>query len=280
MIATIRNTLIEMAEPEYQKFSSRLLPGVDNILGVRIPKLRKYARKVWKEYGIDYLKKTECKRYISRKFGYHEYRNVITGEYMEEILLQGMIIGNLHGNLRLRYGITDSMILELIRRYVPKIDNWSTCDSFCAGLKIAEERPDKIWQFLPEFLYARRDFDVRFGIVMIIDYYIKSEYLELLFPIFNQIGIFCQLGYIYSSKGEDLYYVEMALAWAISICYIKYPERTMEYLQETQNQTDVLSDFIYNKSLQKITESKCILPETKDIIKQMKRASKARSVKK
>lgn len=273
MIATIRSTLREMAEPEYQKHSSKLLPGVDNILGVRIPNLRKYARQVLKEYGLDYLKKTECKRYVSRKYGYHEYRNVITGESMEEILLQGMIIGNLHGKTRFKYGLTEEMIFERIRRYVPKIDNWSTCDSFCAGLKIAEECPDHVWHFLPEYLYARRDYDVRFGIVMIINYYIKSEYLELLFPIFNQIGIFCQLNYIYASKGEDLYYVQMALAWAISICFIRFPERTMKYLEEARRELDVLDDFTYQKTLQKITESKCISAETKAIIKGMKRTN-------
>ena len=30
-----------LAEPDYQAFASRLLPGVDNLLGVRIPHLRK-----------------------------------------------------------------------------------------------------------------------------------------------------------------------------------------------------------------------------------------------
>ena len=92
---------------------------------------------------------------------------------------------------------------------------------------------------------------------MIINYYIKPEYMDLIFKVSNQIGIFCQSGYIYSSKGEDLYYVEMALAWAISMCYIKYPEETMQYLEEMRSKTDILGDFIYNKALQKITESKC-----------------------
>lgn len=274
MIEIIRNTIQEMAEPEYQKFSSGLLPGTDNILGVRIPNLRKYAPKVLKEYGLEYLKKTECKRYINPKYGYYEYRNIISGESMEEILLQGMIIGRLRGRTRLKYGLSEEMIFELIRRYVPKIDNWSTCDSFCAGLKYAEESPEAMWHFLSEYLYARRDFDVRFGIVMVIDYYIKSEYLELLFPIFGQIGSFCQTDYIYSAKGTDLYYVQMALAWAISICFVKFPERTMQYLEEEQNKPDVLDDFTYHMALQKITESRRVEPEVKEMIRTMKRYKK------
>ena len=35
----IRKRLLDLAEPEYQKFSSSLLPGVENVLGVRLPKL-------------------------------------------------------------------------------------------------------------------------------------------------------------------------------------------------------------------------------------------------
>lgn len=275
MIEEIREAIQEMAEPEYQKFSSRLLPGTDNIIGVRIPKLRKYSSKVLKEYGLDYLKKTECKRYINQKYGYYEYRNIISGESMEEILLQGMVIGNLHGRNRLKYGLNEEMLFEIIRRYVPKIDNWSTCDSFCAGLKYAEECPESMWHFLTEYLYARRDFDVRFGIVMLIDYYIKSEYLELLFPIFNQIGSFCQTQYIYPSKGTDLYYVQMALAWAISICFVKFPERTMQYLEEEQEKPDVLDEFTYHMALQKITESRRVEPERKEVIKAMKRTRKS-----
>ena len=42
----IRERLLDLAEPEYQKFSSSLLPGVENVLGVRLPKLRKLAEQL------------------------------------------------------------------------------------------------------------------------------------------------------------------------------------------------------------------------------------------
>ena len=37
----IRRTLGELAEPEFQRFTSSLMPGVSKFLGVRLPKLRK-----------------------------------------------------------------------------------------------------------------------------------------------------------------------------------------------------------------------------------------------
>nr|WP_101911049.1 hypothetical protein [Marasmitruncus massiliensis] len=42
----IKQLLTEWAEPEYQAFASRLLPGCGNVLGVRLPKLRKLAKKL------------------------------------------------------------------------------------------------------------------------------------------------------------------------------------------------------------------------------------------
>jgi 3-methyladenine DNA glycosylase AlkD len=66
---------------------------------------------------------------------------------------------------------------------------------------------------------------------------------------------------------NDGYYLKMAVAWAISVCFVKYPERTMIYLRGPNR----LDDFTYNKSLQKIVESYRVDDATKDVIRGMKR---------
>ena len=48
LIEEIRNELTVLSDPDYQAFHSRLLPGIDNIMGVRVPALRKMAQKVSK----------------------------------------------------------------------------------------------------------------------------------------------------------------------------------------------------------------------------------------
>jgi len=58
----------------------------------------------------------------------------------------------------------------------------------------------------------------------------------------------------------------MAVAWAISICYVKDPLVTMNYLRNNS-----LDDFTYHKALQKITESNRVEKEDKNLIRQMKR---------
>ena len=252
MHTTIRDTLISMSEPDYQKFTSGLLPGVDNILGVRLPKLRKYGKEVWKTYGLKYLEEmleNPCNE---------------GAEYMEEIFLQGIVIGN----LKVKEDMTLSQIQNYIKNYLPKINNWSTCDSFCAGLKIAKEYPAQMWEFIKQYLISTRDYDVRFAIVMIINYYIQDDYIEELYGIFNKTGTDWNSQ---SNPEQAAYYVEMALAWAISICYVNYPDRTLEYFEAAKSQTAVLDDFTYNKALQKIVESRCVSLEEKAQIKLLKR---------
>ena len=66
-------------------------------------------------------------------------------------------------------------------------------------------------------------------------------------------------------RHED-YYVGMAVAWAVSVCYVKFPALTLEYLRNSS-----LSDFTYNRALQKIIESLRVSREDKSLMRSMKR---------
>ncbi len=103
----IRQEIERLAENDYKKFSANLLPGVEHVLGVRLPQLRQIAKEVaqgnWQQYLLE-----------------EPY-------YFEELMLQGMVIGaiKVEPKERLRY----------IAAFVPRINSWSVCDSFCSGLK-------------------------------------------------------------------------------------------------------------------------------------------------
>ncbi len=125
----IKSQLLTLAESDYQKFSSRLLPGTKNILGVRLPYLRKIAKQIAKQEGLSYF-------------------DHASDSSFEELMLQGMVIGYLQ-----QYPIEE--ILSLIANFVPKIDNWSTCDSFCTGLKIAKQYKKRYGNLLP-LIYHRQ----------------------------------------------------------------------------------------------------------------------------
>ena len=143
---------------------------------------------------------------------------------------------------------------KYIKNFLPKINNWAICDTFCVGLKITKKNKEKMWNFLQRYLKSKKEFEVRFGIVMILDYFIDEQHLEENFKIFNKVRV-------------DKYYVQMAIAWAISICLVKYYDRTVKYLQKEAD----LDDFTYNKSIQKAIESYRITKEQKDFLRKIKK---------
>ena len=58
----------------------------------------------------------------------------------------------------------------------------------------------------------------------------------------------------------------MGMAWLISTCYIKYKEKTLEFLKNNN-----LDDFTYNKSIQKMIESKRVTDKEKSDLRKLKR---------
>lgn len=223
---TIQEQLISLSEADYQAFTSKLLPGTENILGVRLPLLRKIAKQIVKDDWREYLAEASDESY-------------------EAIMLQGMVIGYANAPI--------AEILQYIERFIPKIDNWSVCDSFCCGLKITKKHPAEMWDFLQGYLTDSREFYIRFGVVMLLNYYIDEKYIDEALRNMDRIK-------------NDAYYVKMGIAWAISMYYVKLPDKTMIYLKNNN-----LDDFTYNKTLQKIIESLKVDKETKNLIRSMKR---------
>lgn len=221
----IKEQLAALADEQYKKFHSGLCPGTENILGVRVPVLRKFAKELYKTRGIAVLQE-------------------IGNEFYEEILLQGMLIG-----------FEKEFRPDLILAFLPKMDNWAVCDIFCGGLKVTKKHKAEMLELIQNALKSDHVFTVRFGIVMLLSYYVEEEYLPLLFEAFDHAR-------------QDAYYVQMAVAWAVSICLVKYFDETIFYLKGC-----ALDDFTFNKGLQKGIESYRLTKEQKDLLRSMKRKS-------
>jgi len=226
MNQTIRRKLLALADEEYRKFQSALIPGEDRLLGVRLPALRELAKEI-------------------AKGDWREYLNNAQDEYYEEIMLQGLVIGYAKA--------APEEILKYTARFVPKITNWGVCDSFCTGLKLPKKQPKLVWDFILPYLRSEKEFDIRFAVIMMLAHYITDEYSDEVLSCLDRVR-------------HDGYYVKMGVAWAVSVCYVKYPEKTMAYLKNCS-----LDDFTFNKSLQKIVESFRVDQESKAVIRGMKR---------
>lgn len=223
----IREKIFELADEEYKKFHTSLCPNTDTIVGVRVPVLRNLAKEIVKENDVvEYLKNA-------------------TNKYYEETLLQGMVIGISKIDLQ--------TTKQMLTKFIPKIYNWAICDITVAGLKITKKNMEEMLEFTKKYLKSNKEFELRFAIVMLLDFYITDQYIDFVLDELNKIK-------------HDGYYVKMAVAWAISIAYIKFPDKTMKLLKNNN-----LDDFTYNKALQKIVESYRVNKNIKKEIKRMKR---------
>lgn len=225
----IREELQNLADEKYAAFNQKLCPDTKKkMLGIRVPQLRKLAQKIVKEYDLqEFLKQAD-------------------DDCFEEVMLQGFVIAYSKINMDEK--------LELTKKFVPKIDSWAICDTFCPTLKIKPNDLEKVWNFILPYLDSKEEFEVRFAVIMMLDYYITDESVDQVLEKLDQIS-------------HEGYYVKMATAWCLAEIGIKFNEKAMAYLKG-QNHLD---DFTFNKALQKMRESYRIDEEQKEILKQMKR---------
>lgn len=146
----VREELFKNSDEKYKKFQSGLMPGIDpqSIIGVRIPILRKIAKRAAKENAF-----VDCR-------------------YFEEKAVRGMMIG-----------YSSVPLEEKMKRlcdFVPLIDNWAVCDTVCSTLKFAADNRETVWNFIVPYL-TKSEYEVRFAVVMMLNYFLCDEYIDKVF---------------------------------------------------------------------------------------------------
>lgn len=229
---TIKEHLLELAEKGNKPFTESLNPGVEHVLGIRVPDLRKLAARI---------ARTDWERFLETSDTF----------YMEERMLYGMVLGCIRPDEDVE------VYLHRVTCFVWMINSWSVCDTFkfAGGQRFVDCHAGRLWEYLKQWMNADGEYEVRFGVVMSMSYFVDEAHLEELLACYDSIR-------------HEGYYVKMAVAWALSVCFVKFPERTMEYLKNNS-----LDTFTYNKTLQKIVESCRVDKDTKTLIRSMKRPS-------
>lgn len=224
------NRLKQNSDEKYREFTLNLNPNKEKIIGIRLPDLKKEAKNISKGNW--------------KKFLEVSYKN--DQGYIEEEFLRGFVIANIKN-------CDIEEIIDYIDDFIGNIDCWSVNDSLCSSLKITKKYKDRMYKFILDNLKSKNPWRKRFSIVMLLDYYISENYLEDIFNICDTVK-------------DDEYYYKMAVAWLLSICFVKFREETLEYFRKCD-----LDDFTYNKALQKTRESLRVSKEDKDMLKNMKR---------
>lgn len=150
----IQQELFALQDLSYRDFHAKLMPTVDKarVIGVRIPKLRAFA----KEFG-----KTEEAK---------EFLKVLPHQYYEE--------NNLHGLLIEQIKDYPTLIGEL-NRFLPCIDNWATCDLLT--VRVVKKHLDTFTEEVERWLASDHTYTIRFGIGMLMRYYLE-EHFSLEYP--------------------------------------------------------------------------------------------------
>lgn len=225
MYEYIKQQLVDLSDEKYKEFHGGLIPGVKTeFLGVRVPILRKVAKDIMKGDWRVFLKE-------------YEDSNIY-----EEVMLYGIVLSGTKCQF--------SEKLQFLEKYVPRIDNWAVCDIVCGNLKVVEEHQKEMYDFIQKYLNSDREYEIRFGVVILLQYYINENYIDTVLKWYKKIQ-------------HEGYYVKMAIAWGISVCFVQQKEKTLEFIINNKD----MDKFTYNKAIQKIIESNRVSDEDKKMLR-------------
>ena len=159
----IQKELFSRQDKEYMKFLSKLTSNVseDTIIGVRIPEIRKLAKKL--------VKNNE----------YEDFLKELPHKYYDENLLHGAIISE---------NKDFENCIELLNSFLPFVDNWAVCDTISP--KIFKKHKRELIEKIKEWVKSDKTYICRFGIEMLMTHFLdedfKKEYLEMVANIHSE----------------------------------------------------------------------------------------------
>ena len=223
---------------DYKKF-------IEYLFSLKDDEYREFNQKIVKTDNIIGIRLPILKN-IAKNIAKVDYMSFIENnqhQYYEEIMLHGLVI------TYLKISFKESIIL--FDDYIKFIDSWATCDSVVMNYKIVSKNLDSCLIKIKEYLRSEKPFIKRVGIVLLF-YYLNDNYIDTVLEISDSII-------------TTEYYVKMANSWLISMCLVKYYDKTINFLKNCH-----LDDWTYNKALQKAIESYRI--KDKDLLRRMKRS--------
>ena len=212
------------SDEKYKLFNEKIVNSTREVLGVTTPKMREIAKKI---------AANNCQEYLDQcKFN-----------YFEDTMIFGFVIASLPYDIFLNY----------LPVYLENVDSWAHIDSFVCSIKSVETNYFDFYKMINDNVKNSQGFSMRFYIVMLMNYYLKEEYLDSILKI-------CE-----DCDGNG-YYNDMAISWLISVAYVKFRDKTLEFIKNCK-----LSSFTLNKSISKIKDSFRVSHEDKVLLQNYRR---------
>ncbi len=209
-------------EEKYRQGHIRIINALPErrIMGLHLPEMKQVAQELAKEPDV-YL--------LLQRFEKVHQANRFELAY-EETLVWGLTINAMKCTWEER--------IHLLKAYIPVLDNWAVCDSFCCNAKWALKLPPQtLWDFLLPYYHSDKEFEVRFAIVMSMCYLMNEEWLPTVFHQLEAIRL-SDIVSEYTFPNPP-YYVRMGIAWLLATALAKYLQETRMFMNRTSLPEDV-----------------------------------------
>ena len=190
----LQEQLFALQDLRYREFHSKLIPGIpkEEIIGIRTPVLRKFARKFAKNY------REQADAFLKE----------LPHTYYEE--------NNLH--MMLLTQIKDyEECLSKVKEFLPYINNWATCDY--PTPKCFEKHKEELLPAVKTWIETKETYTIRYGIGILMRLYLDEDYR----PEYVQ-GV--------AAVQSEEYYVNMMIAWYFATALAKQWDTVIPYLEE------------------------------------------------
>lgn len=224
MTEEIREKLFSLKDEEYKKFSEKLVFTEYNILGVRQPELRVLAK--------DFVRSPSITSFLAD----------LPHMYHEENLLHGYLLS---------YEKDFEKAVECVEKFLFYADNWAVTD--CLKIKCFSKNLDKLYKIAYEFIDSGKPYTVRFGIKILMDYYLGGNFEREYAEKVNGIK-------------SDEYYVKMMQAWYFATALAKNYDEAVKFIER-----GLFDVWVNNKAIQKARESFRVSEERKEYLKTLRR---------
>ena len=151
--------MIKELEALINKKTEQNLYGFKNYYGVRLPELRKIAKKIVKEKRYDF---------------FNEKHNSF-----EEFTIHAYAIGYLKEDI--------NICLKYVKEFIPFVDNWSVNDSLCQNMKFARKYPKEVFEFLKAMKQSDNEWEIRIIAVTFLSHFLNDEYIDEVIEILDNL---------------------------------------------------------------------------------------------
>ena len=142
------------------------------VMGLHSPEIKQVAKQLSREGG-EVVMPDETRQICANGAEIIRAFEAVPSESLcyEETVIWGYLINSEKCSLDER--------LAMLGLYVPVLDNWAVCDSYCAHAKwMARADKSVLWAFLQQWFDSEREFEVRFAVVVAMCYFLNEEWLD------------------------------------------------------------------------------------------------------